>query len=65
MRTNLGAKILERGDVRGELMFATPLPLVTCAYSECRMRMRTLAGEQVCSTGRTLGQLMKLEFLET
>lgn len=46
-------------------MFTTPLPLVTCAYSECRMRMRTSAGEQVCSTGRTLGQLMKLEFLET
>ena len=64
MRTKLGTKILERGDLRGELMLETLLPLVVCAYSECRMRMRT-SGEQVCSTGRTLGQLMKLEFLET
>ena len=54
MRTKLGAKILERGDLRGELMFATPLPLAACAYSECRMGMRTSAGEQVCSLAELL-----------
>ena len=46
MRTNLGAKILERGDLRGELMFATTFSLVACAYSECRTRIKAAAGEQ-------------------
>lgn len=46
MRTNLGAKILERGDLRGKLMFATTFLLVACACSECRTRIKAAAGEQ-------------------
>lgn len=60
--TNTEAKILQSGDLRGELV-CNHFLLVACAYSECRMRTRAAGGGQ--RNYQNLGHFMKLEGHQT